>query len=143
MINNTVGWFLHSAYVWESLYRHCPLMVRSSLGVPYHSWRISHAKHHAATGHLTQDQVFVPATRSELGLPKFDPNGEDQLGTSVSTKVQKELLEAIGDSPIVAAITAAGYLLVGWPLYLTLNASGQRWYRNCNRKRNLTSSVDC
>ena len=105
-----------------------------SLGVPFHSWRISHAKHHAATAHLTQDQVFVPATRSELGLPKLDPSGEDLHGTSVSVKVQNELKEAIGDSPIVASITAAGYLLVGWPFYLLLNSSGQRWYRNCNRK---------
>ncbi|CAE6381392.1 unnamed protein product, partial [Rhizoctonia solani] len=30
-INNAVGWVLHSA-----------------LGVPYHSWRISHARHHAS-----------------------------------------------------------------------------------------------
>ncbi|KZV80642.1 hypothetical protein EXIGLDRAFT_845379, partial [Exidia glandulosa HHB12029] len=40
-INNTVGWILHSG-----------------LGVPYHSWRITHAKHHASTGHVYQDQVF-------------------------------------------------------------------------------------
>ncbi|KZT42629.1 delta-12 fatty acid desaturase protein [Sistotremastrum suecicum HHB10207 ss-3] len=110
-INNSVGWVLHSA-----------------LGVPYHSWRISHAKHHAATGHLTQDQVFVPATRSMLGLPKFNPNGEDLHGTNVSKEVQNELWEAIGDSPISAAIQSAGYLLVGWPLYIIQNSSGQTHY---------------
>lgn len=110
-INNSVGWVLHSA-----------------LGVPYHSWRISHAKHHAATAHLTQDQVFVPATRSQLGLPKLNPAGEDVLGVNVSNAVQKELWEALGDSPIGAAIQAGGYLLFGWPLYLTRNSSGQSSY---------------
>merc|ERR1739848_883739 len=52
-INNAVGLVLHSALL-----------------VPYHSWRISHAKHHAATGHMTRDQVFVPKTASQLGIQK-------------------------------------------------------------------------
>ncbi|KAG0700465.1 fatty acid desaturase-domain-containing protein [Suillus ampliporus] len=110
-INNSVGWVLHSA-----------------LGVPYHSWRITHAKHHASTGHMTQDQVFVPKTRSQLGLPAFDPTKEDILGSSVSEEVMKELKEAIGDSPIGATLGAATYLLGGWPAYLIRNASGQKRY---------------
>lgn len=81
------------------------------LGVPYHSWRITHAKHHASTGHVYQDQVFVPKTRSELGLPAFDHTGEDLLGSSVTEKVKKELYEAMGDSPIGAALTAATFLV--------------------------------
>lgn len=109
-INNTVGWILHSA-----------------LGVPYHSWRITHAKHHASTSHLTQDQVFVPRTRSELGLPAFNEKGENKHGSSVSEEVKKELLEALGDSPIANTIGFASYLLVGWPMYMIRNASGQRY----------------
>ncbi|KAH7920977.1 hypothetical protein BV22DRAFT_1039178 [Leucogyrophana mollusca] len=111
LINNSVGWVLHSA-----------------LGVPYHSWRITHAKHHASTGHLSQDQVFVPKTRSQLGLPAFDPTKEDILGSSVAEEVKKELWEALGDSPIGATIGAATYLLAGWPAYLIRNASGQKRY---------------
>jgi omega-6 fatty acid desaturase (delta-12 desaturase) len=111
LINNSVGWVLHSA-----------------LGVPYHSWRITHAKHHASTAHLTQDQVFVPKTRSDLGLPAFNSLGEDSLGSSVSEGVKDELWEALGDSPIGAVIMSAGYLLIGWPSYLIRNASGQRRY---------------
>ncbi|KAG5642154.1 hypothetical protein DXG03_003558 [Asterophora parasitica] len=110
-INNTVGWVLHSA-----------------LGVPYHSWRITHGKHHASTGHLTQDQVFVPATRSDLGLPPLDPKREDRLGARVTEEVKKELWEALGDSPIGAVIGSATYLLGGWPAYIIVNASGQRRY---------------
>ncbi|OCH84578.1 delta12-fatty acid desaturase [Obba rivulosa] len=110
-INNAVGWVLHSA-----------------LGVPYHSWRITHGKHHASTGHMTQDQVFVPKTRSQRGLPAFDPANEELGGASVSEEVMKELKEAIGDSPIGAALGAASYLLVGWPMYISTNASGQKRY---------------
>jgi len=110
-INNAVGWVLHSG-----------------LGVPYHSWRITHAKHHASTGHLTQDQVFVPKTRSDLKLPPLDPSKEDILGRSVAEEVKQELWEALGDSPIGAAFGAMTYLLVGWPAYLIRNASGQRRY---------------
>lgn len=110
-INNTMGWILHSA-----------------LGVPYHSWRITHAKHHAQTSHISQDQVFVPRTRSDLGLPPFDENNEDRHGSNVSLAVQEELVEALGDAPIAAALGAMSYLLIGWPMYMIRNASGQKRY---------------
>ncbi len=86
--------------------------------MPYHSWRITHAKHHASTGHLTQDQVFVPKTRSDLGLPALDANKENLEGSSVTQEVMKELWEAIGDTPIVAASTSAAYLVRFFPGYL-------------------------
>lgn len=106
-----------------------------SLGVPYHSWRISHGKHHASTGHMTQDQVWVPKTRSQWeGLPAFDPEHEDILGASVTEKAKNELWEALGDSPIGAVFGAATYLLIGWPAYIITNASGQfRYPKGTNR----------
>lgn len=110
-INHTVGWILHSA-----------------LGVPYHSWRITHAKHHAMTCHATNDQVFVPPTRSMMKLPAFDPSKEDLAGSSVAEEVQAQFREALSDSPIAAAFTSASYLLIGWPMYLIRNAAGQRHY---------------
>jgi len=60
---------------------------------------------------MTHDQVFVPKTRSQLGLPAFDPTKEDILGSSVAEEVKKELLEALGDSPIGATLGAATYLV--------------------------------
>jgi len=123
-LNNFVGWVLHSA-----------------LGVPYHSWRISHGKHHAATGHMTQDQVFVPKSRSQLGLPPLDTTKEDVLGANVSEEVKKELYEAIGDTPIAAALGAAAYLLVGWPAYISRNASGQKHYPVGTNHFNPTSVI--
>lgn len=93
-INNTAGWIIHSA-----------------LGVPYHAWRITHGQHHASTGHMTNDQVFVPHTRSDLGLPPLDPSKEDLLGSRVTEEVMKELWEALGDSPIGAVLGSATYLV--------------------------------
>ncbi|EKM79425.1 hypothetical protein AGABI1DRAFT_113988 [Agaricus bisporus var. burnettii JB137-S8] len=110
-INNTVGWILHSG-----------------LGVPYHAWRITHGQHHAATAHLTNDQVFVPKSRSQIGLPPLDPSQEDILGSHVSEKVMNELWDALGDSPIGAVLMSASYLLGGWPSYILRNASGQIRY---------------
>lgn len=60
---------------------------------------------------MTQDQVFVPSTRSELGLQPFDPAKEDLFGSRVSAQVKKELWEALGDSPIGAVLGASSYLV--------------------------------
>ena len=60
---------------------------------------------------MTQDQVFVPKTRSQLGLPAFDATKEDMHGTSVTEEVKRELWEALGDSPIGATLNAAAQLV--------------------------------
>jgi len=129
-------------------------LILGSLGVPYHSWKITHAKHHASTGHMTQDQVFVPQTRSEAGLKPLDPAREDRLGSRVTEEVKRELWEALGDSPIGAVFGSAGYLvshsiflsimdaandailqLGGWPSYILWNVSGQTKYpKGTNRQ---------
>ena len=60
---------------------------------------------------MTQDQVWVPHTRSDLGLKPFDPQREDRLGSSVTEDVKKELWEALGDSPIGAVVGCAAYVV--------------------------------
>ncbi|KAK0548184.1 hypothetical protein OC846_004574 [Tilletia horrida] len=125
-INNTVGWFLHSALL-----------------VPYHSWRISHARHHAATGHLTRDEVFVPRTRSQRGLKPLKPLaiGEDNPealteAEKVAGKVVRQEDESFGewlhelleDAPLYSLIYIMVQQTLGWPLYLLKNSSGQLHY---------------
>lgn len=44
-----IGWVLHSALL-----------------VPYHSWRISHGKHHNNTGSCEHDEVFAPPHKEDL-----------------------------------------------------------------------------
>ncbi|KAJ7306795.1 oleoyl phosphatidylcholine desaturase [Mycena albidolilacea] len=93
-IDNCVGWILHSRL--DS----------------------SHVLFNAATGHMTRDQVFVPWTRSQMGLPSLDKARDDILGSKVSAAVQDEIWEAIGESPILA----------GLPVYLLFNIGGQSRY---------------
>ncbi|GAA6041766.1 hypothetical protein JCM8097_008321 [Rhodosporidiobolus ruineniae] len=111
-INNTMGLFLHSWVL-----------------VPYHSWRISHAKHHAATGHMNRDEVFVPRTAAERGL-KLENGKYVPAAPRKKTEVEKGLVldELLEDAPLYRL----GWLLIqqlfGWPAYLFQNASGQLWY---------------
>lgn len=109
-INNSVGWVLHSALL-----------------VPYHSWRISHGRHHAATGHLTRDEVFVPKTRTQLGI-SAQKCEEEAKGINVPAWRQAELREALEESPIMTLWNLFLHQLFGWPLYLIKNASGQKSY---------------
>jgi len=110
-INNAVGFVLHSA-----------------LGVPYHSWRISHGKHHAATGHMTRDQVFVPWTRTEWGLPALDENREDLEGRWIAESMRKEMRDAFEETPLYQTYKLLVQQLGGWQAYLLTNASGQSHY---------------
>jgi len=67
---------------------------------------------------MNQDQVFVPPTRSQRGLPPLNPDGESLSGASISQEVMKELYDALGDSPIGAALGAASYLVRLWEFCL-------------------------
>ncbi|KAI5927502.1 fatty acid desaturase [Camillea tinctor] len=100
VLNDTVGWILHS-----------------SLLVPYFSWKISHGKHHKATGHMERDMVFVPKTREERA---------SRLG-----KMAHELSELGEETPIVTFLTLLGQQLVGWPNYLLTNVTGH----NCHERQ--------
>jgi len=103
-INNSVGWVLHSALL-----------------VPYHSWRISHAKHHAATGHMTRDQVFVPKSASQIGVKTPEGGFDDQT-------LAERIDDILEDSPLYVLVNVLAQQLVGWPAYLIRNASGQKSY---------------
>ena len=92
-LNDTVGWICHSALL-----------------VPYFSWKISHGKHHKATGHIERDMVFVPKTREEYA---------SRLG-----RFAHELTELMEETPIMTAAEMIGQQLVGWLLYLSINITG-------------------
>ena len=89
-VNNTVGTIFHSILL-----------------VPYHPWRISHGLHHANTGSMENDEVFIPPTRSDLAN------------------------EALSDAPIVHLFHGFTMLFFGWyPGYLIFNMAGPAKYRN-------------
>jgi omega-6 fatty acid desaturase (delta-12 desaturase) len=83
------------------------LVLHSALLVPYHPWRITHGSHHKNTNHMDRDHVFVPQPRSALH-------------------------EAAADSPLMAAVHAVLTVTIGWWLYLTTNATGQKYGRRAN-----------
>ena len=80
------------------------LTVHSCLLVPYFSWKFSHARHHAGTGSLERDEVFVPPTAAQ-----FAADGP---------------LKASGP---VRALMLLATLFVGWPLYLIKNAGSHKY----------------
>lgn len=92
-INDVTGWVLHSALL-----------------VPYFSWKISHGKHHKATGNMERDMVFVPHTREEFA---------SSLG-----KFAHEVSELMEDTPIATAGHLIYQQLGGWPAYLLTNVTG-------------------
>ena len=80
------------------------LVTHSALLVPYFSWKFSHARHHAGTGSLTRDEVFVPPTAVQFG------GKADMLKTERGR-----------------AFKLAATLLLGWPLYLVKNAGSLKY----------------
>lgn len=93
ILNDTVGWICHSALL-----------------VPYFSWKISHGKHHKATGNIDRDMVFVPKTRHVFA---------NTIG-----KAAHELHELCEETPIFTAGDFILQQLFGWPMYIITNVTG-------------------
>ncbi|OCK80358.1 delta(12) fatty acid desaturas-like protein [Lepidopterella palustris CBS 459.81] len=92
-LNDTVGWICHSALL-----------------VPYFSWKISHSKHHKATGNLERDMVFVPQSRDTYA---------SRWGT-----LAHQVSELMEETPFYTALHLLGQQLGGWQLYLLANVTG-------------------
>jgi len=84
--------------------------VHSALLVPYFSWKTSHRRHHSNTANVAKDEVFVPPLR--------DSRAHDEVDDSIFTAVKESLLRCFH---IVIMLT------LGWPLYLSLNATGREY----------------
>ena len=110
-LNDTVGWFCHSLLL-----------------VPYFSWKISHGKHHKATGHMERDMVFVPVTREEWSSRK----GE----------IMHELHELTEDAPITTLLQLISQQIGGWPMYLLTNVTGHNNHLHQREGRGLKIGQD-
>jgi omega-6 fatty acid desaturase / acyl-lipid omega-6 desaturase (Delta-12 desaturase) len=96
-LNDTVGWICHSFLL-----------------VPYFSWKISHGKHHKATGNVERDMVFVPKSR-------------EQYATRIGRFVH-ELAELTEETPIYTTLHLFGQQLGGWQMYLMCNITGHNFH---------------
>ncbi|KAH9848684.1 linoleoyl phosphatidylcholine delta-12 acetylenase [Lenzites betulinus] len=93
-------------------------ITHSLLWTPYLSWKISHHRHHCNHASMERDEVYVPKTRSDLGIPEADG----------LTKIDYE--EYLGDTPIYTLFTLVRQQLFAFPAYLRkfFNVSGQKSY---------------
>lgn len=98
LVCDVVGWILHSLLL-----------------VPYHSWRISHAKHHRSTGDLKRDEVFLPRTVSSL---------KDQKAVAYQAPGPLGLVKIVAET--------IGMFLVGWYLYLGFHMAGRDYGKTTN-----------
>jgi omega-6 fatty acid desaturase (delta-12 desaturase) len=81
--------------------------------VPYYSWKISHRRHHANTGSIEKDEVFVP-----MHKPETDP---DPAKLSLTERFAANYLP----TPVLRAGKLVGDLSLGWPLYLLFNVASR------------------
>ncbi|KVI12045.1 delta(12)-fatty-acid desaturase FAD2-like [Cynara cardunculus var. scolymus] len=100
LIAHECGHHAFSDHVW--LEDSVGFVLHSCLLTPYFSWKISHRRHHANTGSLEHDEVYVPKTRSKLGASAF-----------------------YLDNPIGRTLTLLVKLTLGWYIYLAINAAGR------------------
>jgi omega-6 fatty acid desaturase / acyl-lipid omega-6 desaturase (Delta-12 desaturase) len=101
-LQDFTGWVLHSA-----------------LMVPYFSWKITHRKHHSNTGNVEKDNAFVPKSRQRWAKRRFSwLFGE----IDVHAKAFAHMTE---DAPIRILLNLALQQILGWPIYLLTNATGQ------------------
>ncbi|KAJ7450221.1 fatty acid desaturase-domain-containing protein [Mycena latifolia] len=96
-LNDTVGFIAHSL-----------------LWTPYFSWKISHHRHHISHASMERDEVYVPQTRSDLGIPP------------VGAHIDYE--EIFGDTPLFTLFMLVRQQLLAFPAYLLFNSSGQKNY---------------
>jgi omega-6 fatty acid desaturase / acyl-lipid omega-6 desaturase (Delta-12 desaturase) len=90
LLDNIVGFVLHSALL-----------------TPYFSWKYSHRRHHANTGSMENDEVYVAKKKS--ALPWYTPY--------------------VFGNPVGRLIYIALQMTLAWPLYLAFNLSGQPYSR--------------
>ncbi|KAK9311775.1 fatty acid desaturase-domain-containing protein [Lipomyces starkeyi] len=91
-VNHSVGLFLHTFLL-----------------VPFHAWRLSHSKHHKATGNMEREVVFVPHTPESFLKTKFGEHADPG---------HSEFAEIVQEAPIVSMYKLFIHQTFGWPAYL-------------------------
>ncbi|KZT19612.1 hypothetical protein NEOLEDRAFT_1077503 [Neolentinus lepideus HHB14362 ss-1] len=91
-------------------------VTHTMLWTPYFSWKLVHHRHHANHASMERDEVYVPKTRADLGIPK------EEVGSYI------DYAEYLGDTPVYTLFMLVRQQLLAFPAYLLLNVSGQKTY---------------
>jgi fatty acid desaturase len=86
-------------------------IIHSVMLVPYYSWQRSHAVHHQYTNHMELGETHVPEPVSDDGALQKRDSFIAQFGEESGLKVW-------------ASLQAFLHLVVGWPGYLLIGATG-------------------
>lgn len=89
IVNNILGFVTHS-FLWT----------------PYFSWKISHHRHHSNHASMERDEVYVPKTREDLGIP------DEVEGSTIDYE------ELLGDTPIYTLFMLIRQQVLAFPAYL-------------------------
>ena len=108
-------------------------MASVVLKVPLSSFAFQHARHHAATGSMERDEVFVPKTRSQLGMKPESQVLADKAAAKEQSTFEK-IDDVLEDAPLWSLINIIIQQTFGWPAYLIRNAAGQDYGKWTNRE---------
>ncbi|KAG6887660.1 hypothetical protein C0995_013685 [Termitomyces sp. Mi166 len=81
-------------------------ITHTFLWTPYFSWKISHHRHHSNHASMERDEVYVPKTREDLGIPN------EAEGHTIDYD------EYFGDTPIYTLYMLIRQQLIAFPAYL-------------------------
>jgi len=99
-LQDAVGYVLHSLFL-----------------VPYFSWQRSHAVHHRYTNHMELGETHVPEDSAmDVSEKLYD-----------SLELRKSILDKFGDEDgikVWGTFQAVLHLIIGWPAYLLIGATG-------------------
>ncbi|KAK7689099.1 hypothetical protein QCA50_007790 [Cerrena zonata] len=90
-------------------------VTHSVLWTPYFSWKISHHRHHKSHASMERDEVYVPKTRSDLGIP-------------LKPREEIDWDDYFGDTPLYTLFMLLRQQVLAFPAYLIFNVSGQKNY---------------
>jgi hypothetical protein len=92
-------------------------VLHSIMLTPYYSWQRSHAVHHRYTNHMELGETHVPENMNAVD--------SDKLYDSI--ELREKILKQFGDEQgikIWGGLQAFLHLIIGWPAYLLIGATG-------------------
>jgi len=97
-------------------------VLHSLMLVPYYSWQRSHAVHHQYTNHMDLGETHVP---EPIVVTPSDTNGETTYGGAYGQRLGfMKLFGKTNGLRIWASLQASLHLVLGWPAYLLIGATG-------------------